>query len=431
MSKKLNLVYEWIGPRGPITNNRVPTLVDIATATTGMSFESVGYTHDLHQSPHFHLRFTNLANHVPAYNVLDEPFLYEINFHNYHYRDILGSFNTSNGLLENANPNPNVVKLVREKKGYVLVTLLYEGFLDDLFLKGLTDYFTKKNIPLTQVVYVSNCYNGQDVYHNFCKRNNIEPEMKMEYLPVFRIDKTDLTQILEADISYSTAPKKKLFLCFNRRHNEHRVLFCVMMSKLNLIDRFFYSMIRQQPESHQTFIENARFFGSKHKEFHISENDIIEADKHLPLILDTTNFSKYPMEVGYDSVKPFYDDSYINIVMETYFFSNIIHITEKTYKPIAFMQPFIMLAAPYGLQHIKDMGFKTFDQFWDESYDSETDHTIRFLKITQQVRKISEWSQEKLDQFVKDVQPILEFNREHLKTMKNIEVENFVEKYGS
>lgn len=95
------------------------------------------------------------------------------------------------------------------------------------------------------------------------------------------------------------------------------------------------------------------------------------------------------------------------------------------------MQPFIMLAAPNGLQHIKDMGFKTFDQFWDESYDSETDHTIRFLKITQQVRKIAEWTQEELNQFVIDVQPILEFNRAHLKTMKNIEVDNFVEKYGS
>jgi hypothetical protein len=116
--------------------------------------------------------------------------------------------------------------------------------------------------------------------------------------------------------------------------------------------------------------------------------------------------------------------------METYFFNNIIHITEKTYKPIAFMQPFIMFAAPNGLQHIKDMGFKTFNQFWDESYDSETDHIIRFLKIAQEIRKISNWSQETLDQFAKDVRPILEFNREHLKNMKDIEVDQFVEKYG-
>ena len=51
-----------------------------------------------------------------------------------------------------------------------------------------------------------------------------------------------------------------------------------------------------------------------------------------------------------------------------YFFNNIIHITEKTYKPIAFMQPFILVAAAGSLRHVQDMGFKTFNEFWDESY---------------------------------------------------------------
>jgi len=430
MSKKINLVYEWIGPRGPITNNRVPTLIDIATAATGESFENSGYKHDLHQRPHFYRRFTGLVNYVPAFDADVSPFLYELNFHNYHYRDILNAFNHNDGLIENASPSRNIITLIKEKKGYVLVTLLYEGFLDDLFLKGLTEYFSRKNIPLTQIVYVSNCYNGQEVYENFCKRNNILPEIKTEYLPVFRIDKTDIALILNTNISYSTAPKKKLFLCFNRRHTEHRILFYIMMSKLQLIDRCFYSMSKEHPGSEQPFIENAKNLSSKYKELYILDNDITVADAQLPLILDTGDFSKYPMEIGIDDVKPFYDNSYINIVMETYFFNNIIHITEKTYKPIAFMQPFIMFAAPNGLQHIKDMGFKTFNQFWDESYDSETDHIIRFLKIAQEIRKISNWSQETLDQFAKDVRPILEFNREHLKNMKDIEVDQFVEKYG-
>jgi hypothetical protein len=430
MSKKINLVYEWIGPKGPVTNNRVPTLIDIATAATGESFQDCGYKNDLHQSPHFYLRFSGLVNYVPAFNVETSTFLYELNFHNYHYRDIFKAFTHNDGLLENASPSENIATLIKDKKGYLLITLLYEGFLDDLFLKGLTEYFSRKHIPLTQIVYVSNCYNGQSVYESFCRRNNILPEMKMEYLPVFRIDKTDLELILETDISYSTAPKKKLFLCFNRRHTEHRVLFYIVMSKLELIDRCFYSMSKEHPGSSQTFFENAKNLSSKYKELYILDNDIAVADARLPLVLDTDDFSNYPMEIGIDDVKPFYDNSYINIVMETYFFNNIIHITEKTYKPIAFMQPFILFAAPYGLQHIKDMGFKTFDAFWDESYDTETDHTIRFLKIAQEIKKISNWSQEMLDQFANDVRPILEFNRQHFKTMKNIEVDQFVEKYG-
>ena len=29
MNKKINLVYEWIGPKGPISNNRIPTIIDL------------------------------------------------------------------------------------------------------------------------------------------------------------------------------------------------------------------------------------------------------------------------------------------------------------------------------------------------------------------------------------------------------------------
>ena len=431
MSKKINLAYEWIGPKGPITNNRVPTLLDVATAATGESFQNCGYNNDLHQSPHFYLRFIGRANYVPTFNIDSLPFLYELNFHNYHYRNILKAFTHNDGLIENASPAANVIKLIKEKKGYVLITLLYEGFLDDLFLKGLTDYFSKKDVPLTQVVYVSNCYNGQDIYENFCKRNNIIPEMKMEYLPVFRVDKTDLTLILKAKISYSTAPKKKLFLCFNRRHTEHRVLFYIVMSKLQLIDRCFYSMSKEHPGSAQPFFENAKNLSSKYKELYILDNDIAVADARLPLILDTSDFSKYPMEVGIDDVKPFYDNSYINIVMETYFFNNIIHITEKTYKPIAFMQPFILFAAPNGLQHVKDMGFKTFGEFWDETYDLELDDKRRFNKIMLVIESIATWTEEQRIEFTVRVKAIVDYNVNHLNTMQDIEIDNFVEKYGT
>jgi hypothetical protein len=94
------------------------------------------------------------------------------------------------------------------------------------------------------------------------------------------------------------------------------------------------------------------------------------------------------------------------------------------------MQPFVMVAAPGSLQHVKDMGFKTFDKFWDESYDQEQDHKIRFQKILKILEEINSWSNEIKADFTYVVKDILEYNVRHLNTMKNIEIDNLVEKYG-
>jgi hypothetical protein len=163
----------------------------------------------------------------------------------------------------------------------------------------------------------------------------------------------------------------------------------------------------------------------------LDSTDALAADKLLPLVLDNPNFSRYPMEHSVDPVKHLYDNSLVNIITETFFFNKVIHITEKTYKPIAFMQPFILLGAAGSLQHIKDMGFKTFGEFWDESYDREKDDKLRFRMIVDVIKTISEWPEHVKIDFTYAVKDIVDYNVAHLNTMQNIEIDNLVEKYGT
>ena len=60
MSKKLNFAYQWIGPNGPITNNRIPTIADLSWALNSEHRPP----RDLLQEPHFHTRFGDDANIV-------------------------------------------------------------------------------------------------------------------------------------------------------------------------------------------------------------------------------------------------------------------------------------------------------------------------------------------------------------------------------
>jgi hypothetical protein len=136
MSSRINLVYEWIGPHGPISNNRIPTIVDLIDSQ--VRGPTPGLREDFHLVPHFYNRF-NAVNILPACNLPTELFLYEINFGNYHYRDLLHAFNFNDGILDQNNISPKVIDRIKNKTAYILITLLFEGYLNDNFL--CVDFF--------------------------------------------------------------------------------------------------------------------------------------------------------------------------------------------------------------------------------------------------------------------------------------------------
>jgi hypothetical protein len=52
-------------------------------------------------------------------------------------------------------------------------------------------------------------------------------------------------------------------------------------------------------------------------------------------------------------------------------------ISEKTYKPLAFYHPFIVVGSEGTLRWIKSEGFETWDNLWDESYDTVANDAAR------------------------------------------------------
>ncbi len=430
MNKKINLVYEWIGPNGPLTNNRMPTIADLMTASVDYHFPQL--KGDLFQKPHFHSRIVN-SRILPTYKLPKEKFIYELNWSVFHYRDKFHNFHSADGLFDDNQITKEVLYRVKSKTAYFLITLFYEGYMDDEFLTHLSNYFTSKGIPLTQIIYMSNCYNGQAVYEDYCKRNHKLPEIQMEYFPVFRIDKCNVGPILPESVvsKYKPGPRLKTFLCFNRRYNDHRLLLYLTVVKKGLLDQCYYSMDKKQPESNSNFLENCKYLLSRFSDIGLTSEDVLAADKRLPLVLDTPNFSRYPMEDSVDPVKHLYDNSLVNIITETYFFNKVIHITEKTYKPIAFMQPFILVGSAGSLQHVKDMGFRTFSEFWNENYDLETDDKVRFSMITSLIESIANWTPEEKIEFSYKVKDIVDYNVNHLNSMSDKEIDAFVEKYGT
>lgn len=81
-----------------------------------------------------------------------------------------------------------------------------------------------------------------------------------------------------------------------------------------------------------------------------------------------------------------YNDTYFSIVAETRIDLDYFFVSEKTYKPIAFYHPFVILGQAGILQFLKNNGFETYENLFDESYDSDSDFNLRFSKVINNIR---------------------------------------------
>ena len=107
-----------------------------------------------------------------------------------------------------------------------------------------------------------------------------------------------------------------------------------------------------------------------------------------------------------------YLETYINspIEISIEYKVNELDISEKTFKPIAFLQPFIVFGQPTTLEYLKDNGYKTFNKWWDESYDTITDSGIKFKMLTHLYKKISRMPHNQLTEILYEMWPIVEHN---------------------
>lgn len=110
-----------------------------------------------------------------------------------------------------------------------------------------------------------------------------------------------------------------------------------------------------------------------------------------------------------------YRDILIDIVVESHVAGNTFYPTEKTVRPMLLKKPMLLMTSKDYIDYLLQMGFQTFYEFWDESYDGYEgrERYVRILKIIDDLAKkpINE-----LAAMYKDMQPILDHNYNLLQT---------------
>jgi hypothetical protein len=76
------------------------------------------------------------------------------------------------------------------------------------------------------------------------------------------------------------------------------------------------------------------------------------------------------------------------LISETEFSEHSIRVTEKTLKALIYGFPFLVLGPPGLLRHLRQLGFLTYSDVFDETYDDVSDHQIRLAMVLEQVENL-------------------------------------------
>lgn len=110
------------------------------------------------------------------------------------------------------------------------------------------------------------------------------------------------------------------------------------------------------------------------------------------------NNAEYPISAIISSQT--YNNTAYSLVTETQpenlFSKDLVFVTEKTVKPLIAMRPFVIFSVPGFLDCLRTLGFHTFDNIIDESYDQEPHDQRRWSMAWQQVLTLLDQDQVKI-----------------------------------
>jgi hypothetical protein len=106
-------------------------------------------------------------------------------------------------------------------------------------------------------------------------------------------------------------------------------------------------------------------------------------------------------------------DSLVYVPTETVYFGRRTHLTEKTFKAIALEMPFVLIAPAGSLEYLREYGFQTFADIFDESYDTETDDILRVEKVVKLLKDLDNLSAQDRQQIHRACLPIVQHNYDH------------------
>ena len=233
-------------------------------------------------------------------------------------------------------------------------------------------------------------------------------------------DKTKLKESIK-----NRKQRKFKAICKNRVLRSHRLMLCNWLSMENLSYAINYSfgIVTHHGSNDGNRNYDSRMFGNIIEDASIytkiPEDELTNwANSHGEKNLwhePKRNLHINLASIIDDPLIEAYADSYFEIVCETNFFEHTIFHSEKSFKPMIFLQPFVIMGEQGIISTLRTFGYDLFDDFIDHTYDAEKDHLKRFELLKIEIRRLISISHKEWADFLYESYDRLGYNIRNLK----------------
>ncbi|MDB2315477.1 hypothetical protein N9V27_00720 [bacterium] len=257
-----------------------------------------------------------------------------------------------------------------------------------------------------RVLYTSGQFDWKHIYKKFvpekqhvidfiptCMWNRLHPPNEVKHLSG--------VELLKSFPSYR--PTQNRIMCFNRYVRDHRVQLALELENLNILDKITFSLRAELGDGYDDL-------GNQYKDY-ISEDVFDRLKAKLPLVVDTDEFDYNWIYVEQEKTYDTFKSHPINLVTETMYRNDGRFLSEKSFKPMALRQIFLIAGNKGTLELLRHYGFKTFAQCGiDESYDTVSDPVKRMKALTLEIQRLVDMPEHKFQDILSKAEEIIEHN---------------------
>jgi hypothetical protein len=286
-------------------------------------------------------------------------------------------------------------------------------------------------IPASNIILAFNSFNAKEVYESWYKPEYRRLEVwnwpfmttNSSYHYSVHIERNGEACVPLHEFKQSSLQLRKNHLLFKiRRRRDHRMALLYKLVSDNLLEKVDWSCLEEHNFEEDTIRRVAQRYGL--------ENDINAVRtlyEKIPHFLQ----SEQEEHKNYYSIHGWtpwdgqaHKDSYVYLCTETTTDTPYRAVTEKIFKPLANFMPLIFFGPPKTLELLRELGFKTFSPWIDESYDLELDDRKRAQMIYAEIKRLCSMTLEDLHKWYWEMEDILLHNREVIKVLYKQEKES-------
>jgi len=281
---------------------------------------------------------------------------------------------------------PDYLTKLQNKQAYFIFDSSTEGFSSTYefpFFAMLYHNCENYNVDPAMVIFVSSNLRDENTLENYAKEKNLKPINVFSFLSFEQVITIDERRREEATkLQYETTQhfvqnqfQDKYFSSLSRVYRHYRSLGTFLLCQSEIADKALIShgvMPKVVPE----------IWLSTNNLNEFTEEDFIEWNDSLPLTVDHTDFdTNWAINTPYRHI---HDQTLFQIVNETLvqdWNETTLFYSEKSFRPIAHFQPFVIWGQKGCNKHLGNVGYRIYEDWFDLSFDDEPDNILRYKKL--------------------------------------------------